>query len=72
MSDPTFDELDVVALTQDIPSLHLTRGQVGTIVHIYEPDTFEVEFVDAEGRTYGMATLNSSHLLRLRYEPVAA
>ena len=33
---------------------------------------FEVEFVDAKARTYGLATLNSSQLLRLRYEPAAA
>ncbi len=27
--------------------LVLIRGQVGTIVEIYEPDVFEVEFIDS-------------------------
>jgi Domain of unknown function (DUF4926) len=30
--------LDVVALLQDLPDLGLIRGQVGTIVEMYEPD----------------------------------
>jgi Domain of unknown function (DUF4926) len=34
--------LDVVALLQNLPELGLIRGQVGTIVEIYEPDVFEV------------------------------
>lgn len=45
--------LDVVALTEDLPELKLDRGQVGTIVEVYEPESFEVEFSDAQGRTTG-------------------
>ena len=44
--------LDVVALLQDLPDLGLIRGQVGTIVELYEPDVFEVEFIDSTGHTY--------------------
>ena len=36
--------LDVVALLEDLPQLGLYRGQVGTIVEVYEPNVFEVEF----------------------------
>jgi hypothetical protein len=65
-------ELDVVALTVDLPALKLIRGQVGTVVFVYAPDAFEVEFVDEDGHTYGLATLTASQLLRLHYKPIAA
>jgi len=32
--------LDVVALLEDLPQLGLYRGQVGTIVEVYEPNYF--------------------------------
>ena len=65
-------ELDVVALTADLPQNGLTRGQVGTVVHTYAPDQFEVEFVDPRGHTYALATLRADDLLVLHYEPAAA
>jgi hypothetical protein len=46
--------LDTVALTENIPEHHLYRGQVGTIVEILAPDTYEIEFNDNEGQTYAM------------------
>ena len=67
-----FNELDVVALMTDMPSARIQRGQVGTIVHVYAPDVFEVEFVDRSGHTYALETLKADQLLRLRYDPVAA
>ena len=41
--------LDVVALLENIPHCQLYRGQVGTIVEVYETDVFEVEFSDLMG-----------------------
>lgn len=35
---------DVVQLTEDIPELHLKTGDKGTIVYVYGPNDFEVEF----------------------------
>jgi len=61
--------LDIVALTEDLPTLKLYRGQVGTIVEEYEPDVFEVEFSDMRGRTYALETLNASRLMVLRHQP---
>lgn len=61
--------LDTVALTCDLPGLGLRRGQVGTIVYTHDPSTFEVEFVDPEGRTYALTTLKSNQFLKLRYRP---
>jgi hypothetical protein len=72
MTEQAFQELDVVALTSDVPEEGLHRGQVGTIVHVYAPDAFEVEFIDRQGHTYGLATLGASQLLRLQYDPIAA
>lgn len=62
--------LDVVALTQDLPNLNLYKGQVGTIVEIYEPNVFEVEFVDLKGKTYALGTLNANQLMQLYYAPL--
>ena len=64
--------LDVVALTEDLPERDLRRGQVGTVVEELDPDVFEVEFSDNQGRTYAMLALRSDQLLVLRYEPALA
>ena len=61
--------LDVVALTEDVPSRHLVRGQVGTVVEILVPGVFEVEFSDNEGRAYALLPLNAKQLLVLHYQP---
>jgi hypothetical protein len=46
------------------------RGQVGTVVEILSPSVAEVEFCDDQGRTYALATLRSTELIRLRHRPV--
>ena len=58
--------LDTVALVVDVPAFNLYRGQVGTIVEVYEPGVFEVEFSDLEGRTCTLETLKASQLMVLR------
>ena len=63
--------LDVVALTENLPDLRLYRGQVGTIVEVYEPGVFEVEFSDTQGRTYALETLREPQLMILHHQPVA-
>lgn len=64
--------LDVVALTEDLPAFNLCKGQVGTIVEIYEPGVFEVEFVDRHGKTYALQTLHASQLLQLHHQPLTS
>jgi len=59
---------DTVALIEDMPALKLYRGQVGTIVEVYEPEVFEVEFCDLKGRAYVLETLQVSQLMLLRHE----
>ena len=53
---------------EDVPTLKLYRGQVGTIVEVYEPSVFEVEFGDLEGRAYALETLEASQFIRLQYQ----
>ncbi|MGB3494406.1 MAG: DUF4926 domain-containing protein [Elainellaceae cyanobacterium] len=62
--------LDVVAITQDLPHLNPHKGQVGTIVEVYEPTDFEVKFVDLKGQTYAIETLNVNQLMQLYYAPL--
>ncbi len=65
-----FKLLDVVALTTDIPEYHLRRGQVGTIVEIFDGGkAYEVEFADKTGRTYESVGIEPYKLMALQYEP---
>ncbi len=64
--------LDTVALIENIPDLSLYRGQVGTIVEVYESEVFEVEFVDIQGHTYALETLKSQQLILLHHQPLLA
>lgn len=61
--------LDVVALTEDLPTHGLCRGQVGTIVEELAQGVFEVEFSDSTGRPYAMAPVKAAQLMTLHYEP---
>jgi hypothetical protein len=53
-------EFDPVVLTHDIDVHALKRGDLGAVVHRY-PDgqTFEVEFVTADGNTAVLLTLTA-------------
>ncbi len=53
----TIKLLDTVALIEGVPERRLLQGQVGTVVEILEPEVFEVEFSDNNGRTYALAPL---------------
>jgi hypothetical protein len=66
-----FKLFDIVALKENLPEEKLYEGQVGTIVEVYnDGEGFEVEFVDRDGRTYGLIALSPKQLLALHYEPV--
>jgi len=64
--------LDVVALTTDLPESGLVRGQVGTVVEVLRPGTYEIEFSDDDGRTYAQLPLRADQLLVLHYRPKQA
>ena len=52
-------DLDAVVLTTDVPTHGLRRGDVGTVVHVNSPESFDVEFVRASGRTQALVTLGA-------------
>lgn len=53
-------EHSIVVLTRDIPDAGLCSGDVGAIVHVYSAgDAYEVEFVEGDGTTVAVVTLDS-------------
>jgi hypothetical protein len=64
--------LSVVALLEDIPSHHLVRGEMGTVVETLEPGVYEVEFSDDAGRTYASVAVPIERLIVLRSRSQAA
>jgi len=51
-------ELDIVALTCDLPEHGLKRGDAGTVVLVHaDGEAFDVEFVGYDGHTYALLTL---------------
>jgi hypothetical protein len=70
----TINELELfslVALIRDLPDHGLVCGQVGTVVELYSPAMAEVEFSDAQGRTYAMAALSLKDCMVLHHNAVA-
>ena len=59
-------ELEIVVLTRDFADHGLKEGDVGTVVHKYREDSFEVEFMTAEGRTVAVLTLIEGDIRGLR------
>ncbi|MCU0779271.1 MAG: DUF4926 domain-containing protein [Akkermansiaceae bacterium] len=56
-------ELDVVALTCNLPEQGLVRGDVGTVVLVHGSGVaFEVEFVGYDGHTVALLTLECDQL----------
>jgi hypothetical protein len=67
--------LSLVALTDDLPSQKLTRGQIGTVVEHLDQggeQALLVEFSDDQGRTYAMVDLKPDQLILLHRNIEAA
>ena len=64
--------LDVVALLDAVPDCGLVRGQVGTVVEVYDEENVEVEFVEDSGRTTAQETLPTRLLMVLVYDRAAS
>lgn len=68
---------DLVALLEDTAIHHfetgqpllLRRGQIGTVVMVYDGRTFEVEFAGRDGRSYALLPIERSKLMLLRNSP---
>ena len=56
-------ELDLVVLEEPVVEHGLVAGDVGTVVHRYADDeASEVEFVDTQGTTIAVLTLEDSSI----------
>ena len=59
--------LDVVALTENLDSEGLRRGEVGTVIEQWAGGVFEVEFSDDSGEAYAFAAVPSEKLMKLHF-----
>ena len=64
--------LDVVALTEELESEGLRRGEVGTVVELWKNGVFEVEFSDDAGKAYAFAALRPEQIIKLYFRKDAA
>ena len=68
-------EHDVVALLIDQPESGLRRGDIGTVIHVFDttadhPGGFVVEFVDESGRVQAQTDIvDPSLIVKLRFHP---
>jgi Domain of unknown function (DUF4926) len=71
-------ENDVVALLVDRPVEGLCRGDIGTVVQVFDatpdhPRGFVVEFVDESGAVQALADIvDPSLIVKLRFRPARA
>ena len=56
-------EHSIVVLDSDMPDAGLHAGDVGAIVHVHgQGKAYEVEFVDGDGTTIALMTLDSNDI----------
>jgi len=67
VSDDLLKQLDAVALLEDLPTHGLVAGDVGTVVFVHhDGQGYEVEFMDADGRTLAVETLQAHQVAPVR------
>jgi hypothetical protein len=68
-------ENDVLALLVDLPDTGLRRGEIGTVVQVFDttenhPGGFIVEFVDESGTVQAQTDIvDPSWVVKLRFHP---
>jgi uncharacterized protein DUF4926 len=67
-----FRELETVVLERDIPEHGLRKGDLGSVVELYEPDGLDVEFVRASGKTQALVTLRINDVRGVRDEDLVS
>ena len=66
-------EHDIVALIADRPEDGLEAGDVGSVVHCYrDKDTYEIEFIDEQGRSKCVATIPNAIVIKLNLLSLSA
>jgi hypothetical protein len=58
----TINEINIVALTQDLPKLGLNKEQAGTVVDISESGVFLVEFSNEKGEMISLESLKREQI----------
>lgn len=58
----TINEIDIIALTQDLPELGLKKGETGTVVDISESGLFLVEFSNENGEMIALESLKREQI----------
>jgi len=64
--------LETVVLARGLPAHGLEAGDLGAVVHVYEPDGLEVEFVTAAGKTQALVTLREADVRRVEATDLVA
>lgn len=68
-----FEELERVALTDDLPEHGLKTGDIGMVVHIYANHKgYEVEFVTLGGDLITLASLYPTQIRALESDEIAS
>ena len=63
---------DVVATIEDLPEIHLTKGQVGPVVDELDREFMLVEFADIDGVAYAIEPISCRKLMTLHHRPILA
>lgn len=63
---------DVVATLENLPEVHLAKGQVGTIVDELDREFVLVEFADIDGVAYAIEPIPCHKLMALHHRPALA
>lgn len=58
----TINEIDIVALTQDLLKLGLNKGQTGTVVDVSDTGVFLVEFSNEKGEMISLESLTKEQI----------
>ena len=67
----TYKILEIVTLNHEISEYGLAEGETGTIVDVYDNGSaYEVEFINSQGKTVALLTLDSSDLCPLEISPI--
>lgn len=66
-------ELERVALTQDLPEHGLKTGDIGMIVHVYgDYKGYEIEFVTLNGELLALVSVYPSQIRQLENNEIAS
>lgn len=66
-------ELERVALTEDLPAHGLKAGDIGMVLHIYhEHKGYEVEFVTLNGELIALISVYPSQIRPLAHDEIAS